>query len=152
MSIKFHSFWILIRSLVWGYWLGLLFVGRRVNRYFFRQTPLPSQPLLGLRRYQEGQERCVGCKICSLACPTQAIKISAAQFGTEPPYAETFTVDMNSCVSCRLCEWSCPTNAIILTSESMGSNTPPFLQKDALLEIGERWDLLHKNKKQEKTL
>jgi len=74
-----------------------------------------------LRRYADGKERCIGCELCSVACPANAITVIGAE--NEPDdrrspgerYAARYEIDELRCIFCGLCEEACPTDAIVLT-------------------------------------
>jgi NADH-quinone oxidoreductase subunit I len=74
-----------------------------------------------LRRYADGKERCIGCELCSIACPANAITVIGAE--NEPDdrrspgerYAARYEIDELRCIFCGLCEEACPTDAIVLT-------------------------------------
>ena len=76
-----------------------------------------------LTKWEDGLERCVGCELCAIACPAQAIYVRPAANTPEnihshgERYAEDFQINMLRCIYCRLCEEACPTGAIILSQE-----------------------------------
>jgi NADH-quinone oxidoreductase subunit I len=101
-------------------------------RYLFRrpvtvQYPEERPPVPGrfkgrhwLTLYADGDERCVGCELCVIVCPSQAIYVKAAENTPErrhskgERYAEEFQINMLRCIFCGFCEEACPTGAIVL--------------------------------------
>lgn len=73
-----------------------------------------------LTLYEDGDERCVGCELCVIVCPSQAIYVRAAENTPErrvskgERYAEEFQINMLRCIFCGFCEEACPTGAIVL--------------------------------------
>ncbi|MGH7189005.1 MAG: NADH-quinone oxidoreductase subunit NuoI, partial [Acetobacteraceae bacterium] len=103
-----------------------LVVGLGVTiRYFFRPKatinyPYEKGPLSprfkgehALRRYPNGEERCIACKLCEAICPAQAITIEAEPRADGSRRATRYDIDMTKCIYCDLCEESCPVDAIV---------------------------------------
>lgn len=85
-----------------------------------RKLPVVSRGRHCLTKWADGKERCVGCQLCAIVCPAQAINVKAApnKPGAEvshgEKHAEDFQINMARCIYCGLCEEACPTGAIIL--------------------------------------
>lgn len=88
-----------------------------------RELPARSRGRHYLTKWEDGKERCVGCELCAIVCPAQAIYVRAAQNTPEEMhshgerYAKDFQINMLRCIYCGFCEEACPTGAIILSNE-----------------------------------
>ena len=96
-----------------------------------------------LRRYPNGEERCIACKLCEAVCPAQAITIESAAREDGSRKTTRYDIDMMKCIYCGLCEESCPVDAIVqgpnfeFTTETRKER---YYSKDKLLENGDRWE------------
>jgi len=97
------------------------------------------------RRYPNGEERCIACKLCEAVCPATCITIESdvAESGTRR--TTRYDIDLFKCIFCGFCEEACPVDAIVLTRiheyhmENRGEN---IMSKDKLLAVGERYEAM----------
>lgn len=133
-----------------------LIVGLRVtNKYFWKkkftiQYPEEKTPvsprfrgLHALRRYPNGEERCIACKLCEAVCPALAITIESEPRDDGSRRTTKYDIDLFKCIYCGFCEEACPVDSIVLTNmsdyhfENRGEN---ILTKDKLLAIGDEYE------------
>jgi NADH-quinone oxidoreductase subunit I len=133
-----------------------LLVGLRLTgRYFFAkkvtiQFPEESTPtsvrfrgIHAQRRYPNGEERCIACKLCEAVCPALAITIKAEPRADGSRRTTLYDIDLFKCVYCGFCEEACPVDAIVLTRfydyhiENRGEN---ILTKEKLLALGDKFE------------
>ena len=124
-------------------------------RYFFKPKktinyPYERGPISprfkgehALRRYPNGEERCIACKLCEAVCPAQAITIEAEPRDDGSRRTTRYDIDMTKCIYCGLCEESCPVDAIVEGPNfEFATETREELMYDKakLLENGDRWE------------
>jgi NADH-quinone oxidoreductase subunit I len=142
--IKSFTLWDLLVGLsVTG---RFLFARKVTIQYPEEKTPtsVRFRGLHALRRYPNGEERCIACKLCEAVCPALAITIEAAPRADDGSRRTTlYEVDLFKCVFCGFCEEACPVDSIVLTSfydyhqEKRGEN---ILTKEKLLAIGDQYE------------
>jgi NADH-quinone oxidoreductase subunit I len=125
---------------------GRLFFARKVTiRYPEEQTP-KSPRYRGLhaqRRYANGEERCIACKLCEAVCPALAITIDSEQREDGTRRTTRYDIDLFKCIYCGFCEEACPVDAIVETSitefhfEKRGEQ---IMTKEKLLAIGDKYE------------
>ena len=138
---------LLLFELVSGMWLTQRYMFRRpvtVN-YPYEKGPL-SPRFRGehaLRRYPNGEERCIACKLCEAICPALAITIEAEARADGSRRTTRYDIDMTKCIYCGLCQEACPVDAIVEGPNfefATETREELFYDKDKLLANGDRWE------------
>ena len=138
---------VFLAELVQGFALTLkyFFMPKVTLNYPFEKGPL-SPRFRGehaLRRYPNGEERCIACKLCEAVCPAQAITIEAEPRDDGSRRTTRYDIDMVKCIYCGLCEEACPVDAIVEGPNfEFATETREELlyDKEKLLANGDRWE------------
>ncbi len=145
-------------SIIKTFTLWELLKGMRVTlRYFFSkkitvlypEEKTPQSPrfrgLHALRRYPNGEERCIACKLCQAVCPAAAITIEStvAEDGTRR--TSSYDIDLFKCIYCGFCEEACPVDAIVETrvfEYHMEKRGQHIMTKEKLLAVGDKYEAI----------
>ena len=122
-----------------------LFTRKVTLQYPEDKTPLSNRfrGLHALRRYANGEERCIACKLCEAVCPALAITIESEQRADGTRRTTRYDIDLTKCIFCGYCEESCPVDSIVETHifEYHGEQRGDlYMTKDKLLAIGDKYE------------
>lgn len=148
--MKFLKHWFKTFFL-WELLKGLKLTGRHLfSRKITIQFPEETTPisprfrgLHALRRYPNGEERCIACKLCEAVCPALAITIDAEPREDGSRRTTKYEIDLFKCIYCGFCEESCPVDSIVETHVQhyhMENRSESIMTKDKLLAMGEKYE------------
>ncbi|MBL0318222.1 MAG: NADH-quinone oxidoreductase subunit NuoI [Alphaproteobacteria bacterium] len=138
---------LFLTELVSGMYLTFKYMFKRpvTINYPYEKGPL-SPRFRGehaLRRYPNGEERCIACKLCEAICPAQAITIEADVREDGSRRTTRYDIDMTKCIYCGFCEEACPVDAIVEGPNfeyATETRAELFYDKEKLLANGDRWE------------
>ena len=124
---------------------GYLFRKKFTVQYPEEKTPQSPRfrGLHALRRYPNGEERCIACKLCEAVCPALAITIESEPRDDGTRRTTRYDIDLTKCIFCGFCEESCPVDSIVETRifEYHGEERGDLLMtKEKLLAVGDRYE------------
>ncbi len=125
--------------------LKYMFKPKVTINYPFEKAPI-SPRFRGehaLRRYPNGEERCIACKLCEAICPALAITIEAEPREDGSRRTTRYDIDMTKCIYCGLCQEACPVDAIVEGPNfeyATQTREELFYNKEKLLANGDRWE------------
>jgi len=125
---------------------GKYFFARKITiQYPEEKTPMSPRfrGLHALRRYPNGEERCIACKLCEAVCPALAITIESERREDDSRRTTRYDIDLTKCIFCGFCEESCPVDSIVETHihEYHGEKRGDlYFTKEMLLAVGDRYE------------
>jgi NADH-quinone oxidoreductase subunit I len=138
---------LLLLEFVAGMWLTLKYFFRPKATLNYPYEKGPVSPRFrgehALRRYPNGEERCIACKLCEAVCPAQAITIEAEPRADGSRRTTRYDIDMTKCIYCGLCQEACPVDAIVETPNfefSTETREELIYDKAKLLANGAKWE------------
>jgi NADH-quinone oxidoreductase subunit I len=136
---------LLLIEMIRGLALTFRYLWRPKYTMMYPMEKIPQSPrfrgLHALRRYPNGEERCIACKLCEAVCPALAITIDSEQREDNTRRTTRYEIDLFKCIFCGFCEESCPVDSIVETHvleyhfDARGQN---IVTKPQLLAIGDR--------------
>lgn len=143
---EYLNTWLLIELL-----RGMALTGRSMFRrkitiqYPEEKTPLSPRfrGLHALRRYPNGEERCIACQLCEAVCPAMCITIESEEHPDGMRRTTRYDIDLFKCIYCGFCEEACPTDAIVMTRHfefHMEERNEAVIDKQRLLALGDKFE------------
>ena len=149
MSVRSVFKTFLLTDLLLGLWLTVRTLFRKKFTVNYPEEKTPQSPrfrgLHAQRRYANGEERCIACKLCEAVCPALAITIESDVAPDGTRRTTRYDIDLFKCIYCGFCEEACPVDAIVETRiheyhmEHRGEN---IMSKDKLLAVGDRYEAM----------
>jgi NADH-quinone oxidoreductase subunit I len=146
-TLKRAAWYFLLADFIGGFGLGLKYMVRPKATLNYPHEKGPLSPRFRgehvLRRYANGEERCIACKLCEAVCPALAITIDSEMREDGTRRTTRYDIDLFKCIFCGFCEESCPVDSIVETHlheyhfEQRGENV---VNKIQLLAIGDRYE------------
>ncbi len=145
MGLKLKQF--VLYEILQGLWITLRYFFKKKVTINYPHEKGPVSPRFrgehALRRYPNGEERCIACKLCEAVCPAQAIVIEADVREDGSRRTTRYDIDMTKCIYCGLCQEACPVDAVVETPNfefATETHEELLYNKDKLLANGERWE------------
>jgi len=147
MSIRDLASSLMLTELVKGLMLTGRFMFKRKVTVMYQEEKTPKSArfrgLHALRRYPNGEERCIACKLCEAVCPALAITIESEQRDDGTRRTTRYDIDLVKCIYCGFCEESCPVDSIVETDMHewhFESRDETVYTKPMLLAIGDKYE------------
>jgi NADH-quinone oxidoreductase subunit I len=138
---------LLLAELAQGMALTLGFFFKPKFTIMYPEEKTPKSPryrgLHAQRRYANGEERCIACKLCEAVCPAQAITIEAEPRDDGSRRTTRYDIDMVKCIYCGLCQEACPVDAIVEGPNiefAVETREELYYDKERLIANGDRWE------------
>ena len=138
---------LLLLELLGGLWLTLKYLFKPKYTLMYPMEKTPQSPRFrgvhALRRYANGEERCIACKLCEAVCPAAAITIDSDGSADGPRRTTRYDIDMTKCIYCGFCQEACPVDAIVEGPNfeyATETREELFYDKQKLLDNGARWE------------
>ena len=138
---------IFLTEILKGMAMTLKYLGKKKVTLNYPHEKGPLSPRFrgehALRRYENGEERCIACKLCEAICPAQAITIEANIEEDGSRRTTRYDIDMTKCIYCGFCQEACPVEAIVEGPNfeySTETREELLYDKEKLLDNGDRWE------------